>query len=147
MFEGNPNGGRGGTAQFPYTVRGSGGGRAVPKEQEGPSPIMQSLTAVAGLPPQAFNSFSSFAGAGGIQAILSPMLAGNPLLAIGIKLLQSRLMGSGKLDIPDPVPVALVEVKDTAMDIFTLGQSRIAFTDPFSRRDQLARPMRLPRGG
>lgn len=146
MFEGNPNGGRGGTQQFPYSVRPSAG-RAVPKEpKEQPSAMMQSLTAVANLPPQAFNSFSSFAGAGGIQAILSPMLAGNPLLAIGLKLLQSRFMGSGKLDIPDPVPVALVEVKDTAMDIFTLTQSRIAFTDPFSRRDQLARPMRRPRG-
>lgn len=94
------------------------------------------------MPPQAFNSFRNFGAAGGLQAVLGPLTGGNPLVGIGLKLLQGRFMEEPRINIQPAVPVSIVEIKNTAMDTLTLSQGRSAYTDTWSRRNVVARTMR-----
>lgn len=98
------------------------------------------------MPPQAFNSGRNFMAAGGLSAIMGPLTGGNPLIGFGLKLLQGRFMEEPRINVQPAVPVSIVEIKNTAMDAWTLGQSRSAYSDTWSRRSVVARPMRYATG-
>ncbi len=132
----------------PTFADGPQDGRNAPQpKQQGPSPFDMALNNVANLPLQAFNSSREFFGAGGLSAALGPFMGGNPIANLALKFIGSKLGGPPKIKTEKPMPVSIVEVKDTAMDMFTLGNSRIAFNDTFSRRSTMARPLLRPGGG
>lgn len=107
----------------------------------------QVLTNLANLPPQAYNSFQNFGAAGGLTAILGPMMGGNPIEMFGLKLLQSRFNQEPKMFVQATLPVSIVEVKDTAFDRErTISSSASAYTDMFSRRPLVAGLLRFRRG-
>lgn len=64
-----------------------------------------------------------------------------------MRFLASKFAEEPKINMQGIVDVAIVEIKDSAMDVFALGQSRSAYSDQWSRRSLAARPMRRPRGG
>ena len=107
----------------------------------------QILKNLAGLSPQAYHSFQTFGAAGGLTAILGPMMGGNPLAMFGLKLLQSRFNQEPKMFVQATLPVSIVEVKDTAFDKYqTISGTSSAYTDMFSRRPLVAGLLRFRRG-
>lgn len=124
----------------------SGGGRSTPPKQK-PDMGDQIFSNLAQLPPSAYNSFQNFGAAGGLTAILGPMVGGNPLAMFGLKLLQSRFTQEPKMFAQATLPVSIVEIKDTAFDRNALiSQSQSAYTDMFSRRPLVAGLVRYRRG-
>lgn len=99
------------------------------------------------MPIQSFNSGRSFMAAGGLSAVFGPLTGGNPLAGIALKLIASRFAEEPRINIQAGIPVSLVEIKNTAMDAWTLGQTRSAYSDTWSRRNSIARPMRYASGG
>lgn len=85
------------------------------------------------LPAEAYNSPRDFLGAGGATALLAPFFQGNFPALLGLKLLQGRF-SRNRLKVGSPVPVAVVNFKDTTMDPYTLSQTTAAYSDRFSRR-------------
>jgi len=63
------------------------------------------------------------------------------LLQLGLKFLPGLFDKGQRVKTGDPVPVAVVEVKDTAMDVFSLTNTRNAYSDTYGRRTRLAAPM------
>lgn len=111
-----------------------------PKPKQGPGYFDQAFQGIMALPPEAFGSVNKFGAAGGFNALLAPLMQGNPLGMLALKFLPGLFDKGPKLPVQKAVPVAIVEVKDTAMDFFTLSQTRAAFSDTYSRRPRLATP-------
>lgn len=99
------------------------------------------------LPPEAFSSVNAFGASGGFNALLGPLAPGNFLFQMGLKFLPGLFDNSPKIPVDKAVPVAVVEVKDSVMDIYTLTNTRSAYSDPYSRRPRLAVPMNRGRRG
>lgn len=115
-------------------------GRMAPRPKQGPSYFDQAFQGIMALPPEAFGSLNNFGASGGFNALLAPLMQGNPLGMLALKFLPGLFDKGPKLPVQKAVPVAIVEVKDTAMDIFTLTNTRSAFSDTYGRRQRLASP-------
>jgi len=116
-------------------------------KKPGPSYWDMASQGLLSLPPSAFNSFNDFGAAGGLNALIGPLAPGSFPLQMALKFLPGLFDSGPKLPIDKAVPVAVVEVKDTAMDTFTLTNTRNAHSDTYSRRARMAIPIGRGRTG
>jgi hypothetical protein len=142
----------GGQLPNPFTAKyklppEAGKEERVKQQKAKPSYFDQAMQGILSLPPQAFGSFSAFGAAGGLNALLAPLAAGNPLLALGLKFLPGLFDRTPRMEYKEPVDVNVINFKDDILDVFTILNSRISFSDTFSRRNILASPMIMPSGG
>lgn len=108
-------------------------------------PVWQQI--ITGLPTNldAYDSFGSFGAAGGLTPIIGALSGGNPLAMFGARLLQSAFgQQEQRMPFQKPVDVNVLNFKDGIMDIFTLMQSRLSFSDTFGRRHQIQRAIVRP---
>lgn len=93
------------------------------------------------LPAEAYSGGNNFIAAGGLTALLGPALQGQFLPLMGLKLLQGRFQRN-RLNVAQPIPVAVVNFKNTTMDPYVLSQTTAAYSDRFSRRSPISGTMR-----